>query len=83
LKPRMTLEQHVEMGRALAGIREGLQHRSVQIANAYPRSGREAIPARKLQAAIERLDEARSALENAMFDEHPDEGTTNVYYPDL
>jgi hypothetical protein len=80
-KPRLTHEQHTELGRALAGLRDELVHRYVQLANAYPLQGREALPGRKLEAAFRALDAARSELEAAMFREHPDTAQTTVYYP--
>jgi hypothetical protein len=80
-KPRLTQAEHAELGRALAGIHEELAHRKTQLGNAYPQTGPEALPARKLDAALKALNEARSALENAAFREHPDTTTTRTYYP--
>ncbi|GGQ33196.1 hypothetical protein [Streptomyces roseolilacinus] len=77
----MTFEQHVEMGQALAAMRDELLSRHVDLANAYPLSGREALPAKKLEAAYRAIDEARSELENALFREHPEVAQTSVYYP--
>ncbi|MER6844819.1 hypothetical protein [Streptomyces platensis] len=48
MKPRLTFEEHVEMGRALASMRDELLHRDTKLANAYPRSGASAVPAKKL-----------------------------------
>lgn len=82
-KPRLTQAQHTELGHALAGIHDELLHRKVKIENAYPRTGPEALPSRKLDAVLRALNEARSALENAAFAEHPDTATTRDYYPHL
>lgn len=80
-KPRLTRDQHADLGRALAAIRDELTHRAVQLENAYPRTGPEALPARRLTTAARALDDARSTLENALFREHPDTAETTVYYP--
>ena len=81
MKPKLTFEQHVDMGRALESVRNELQRRHVQLANAYPRSGPEGGPAKKLEAAFKAVNEARSELDSALFREHPDEAETTVYYP--
>lgn len=80
-KPRLTREQHDDMGRTLAGIHNELAHRITQIANAYPRTGAGSEPYRKLTAALSALDAARSALDSAVFAEHPATAETTVYYP--
>lgn len=81
MKPRLTLEQHTTMGLRLAAIRDELLHLSVQLSNAYPRQGPESIPEKKLETAYRALDEARSVLENHLFNEHPATAETSVYYP--
>ncbi|MFJ8934211.1 hypothetical protein ACIRL0_00615 [Streptomyces sp. NPDC102365] len=80
-KPRLTHDQHTSLGRTLAAIRDELTHRTTQLANTYPQTGPEALPARKLRAAASALDSARSALDSALFREHPDQAETTVYYP--
>ena len=80
-KPRLTLEEHDDLGRTLAGIRDELNRRVTQLANAYPRTGPEAVPFMKLRAALEELESARCALDNAVFREHPNTAETTVYYP--
>lgn len=82
-KSRPTLDQHAELGRTLAGLRDELQHRVTQLRNAYPQTGPEALPARKLTEACKAIDEARDLLENALYREHPQEAATHVYYPQL
>lgn len=81
MKPRLTLAEHVEMGQALARVRDELTHRRVQLVNAYPKSGPEGVPAQRLAAALEAVDKARCELDNALFREYPEEGETTVYYP--
>ncbi|MFE7837447.1 hypothetical protein ACFU53_15835 [Streptomyces sp. NPDC057474] len=80
-KPRFTHDEHADMGRTLAAIRDELTRRSVQLKGAYPRSGPDATPAQKLADAARAIDQARSALEGALFREHPDTAETTVYYP--
>jgi hypothetical protein len=81
MKPRLTVDEHIEMGLALTSLRDELQRRYVQLANAYPQSGTPAIPAKKLEQAVDAIDAARTALENAMYQEHPQTADTSVYYP--
>lgn len=80
-KPRLTLEEHANLGLTLAAIRDELLHRAGQLANAYPRSGPEGAPYKRLQAALHELDIARTELDHAMFREHPNTGETTIYYP--
>lgn len=80
-KTRLTPDDHTDMGRTLAAIRDELIHRRVRLENAYPRTGTSGLPARKLAAAARALDEARSVLDSALFREHPDTAETTVYYP--
>ncbi|MEU9858646.1 hypothetical protein [Streptomyces sp. NPDC047974] len=81
MKPRLTFEAHTEMGQALTSIQQDLQMRSVQLANAYPRSGQEGIPEKKLDQACKALSEARSVLKKLLFKEHPELAEVTVYYP--
>jgi hypothetical protein len=80
-KPRLTLDQHRRLGRLLADLRDELQHHAVTLNNAYPTSGPDAFPAAKLTAAYKAIDEARSALDSALFREHPAGATPTAYYP--
>jgi hypothetical protein len=80
-KPRLSPQHHADMGHALAAVRDELAHRSTQLKNAYPQTGAEALPARKLRTASRAIDDARGALEDALFREHPDKAETTVYYP--
>lgn len=80
-KPRLTLEEHEDLGRTLAGIQDEIVHRITQLGNAYPRSGPEAAPYKRLQAALTELNIARTELDHAVFREHPHTAETTVYYP--
>jgi hypothetical protein len=78
---RFTLEQHAEMGRTVAGLRDELLRRSIQLENAYPKTGRESRPARCLDEAREAVDQARMALETLHYEEAPRVASTSTYYP--
>lgn len=80
-KPRLTHEEHADLGRTLAGIRDELTRRATQLGNAYPQTGPEAAPRQKLTAAVRAIDEARSALDSALFREHPGTADPAVYWP--
>ncbi|MGW3984300.1 hypothetical protein [Streptomyces mirabilis] len=80
-KPRLTRDEHDDLGRTLAGIRDELNRRTLQLANAYPRTGPEATPYKRLANIVDELDAVRAALDHALFREHPDTGETTVYYP--
>lgn len=73
--------EHLRLGQVLSGLRSQLVHEQTGLVNAYPRTGPRAFPAEQLQVAIDALDAARSALENAVFDEHPEVAETYDYYP--
>ncbi|MEV7427004.1 hypothetical protein [Streptomyces sp. NPDC091212] len=80
-KPRLTLEEHEDLGRTLADIRDEVQHRVIQLANAYPRTGMEGAAYRRLSKALTEIEAARTELDHAMFREHPSDGETTIYYP--
>ncbi|WP_354402658.1 hypothetical protein [Streptomyces sp. PvR018] len=80
-KSKPTLDEHQDLGRRLASIRDELSRIQVQLSGAYPQTGSASLPARKLIKAREAIDEARSALDNAVFAEHPEGAETTVYYP--
>ncbi|MFF2731813.1 hypothetical protein ACFVS9_28380 [Streptomyces sp. NPDC058008] len=80
-KPRLSAEEHQQLGLRLAAIRDELLHLGTDLMNAYPKYGPEAVPARRLTAAYEAVDQARCELDNLMFREHPRQGETTFYYP--
>ncbi|WP_326787854.1 hypothetical protein [Streptomyces sp. NBC_00151] len=82
-KQRLSPQQHTDMGRALAAIRDELTHRTTQLANAYPQTGADGFPTRKLRIAARAVDDARSALDSTLFREHPNQAETTTYYPYL
>ncbi|MER7793565.1 hypothetical protein [Streptomyces sp. NPDC097640] len=80
-KPRLTHEQHNDIGRTLAGIADELTRRIGELGSAYPKSGPASEPTRKLTAARDAVNAARMALDKALFAEHPDTAESTVYYP--
>jgi hypothetical protein len=82
MNPRLTLEEHQDLGLSLACVRDELQKRTIQLANAYPHAGPEAVPEELLKEALKTLESVRYELDKMMFHEYPDDGTPNVYYPE-
>jgi hypothetical protein len=79
-KPRLTKEEHAEIGKQLARMQRELAHLYTKLAGAYPLQGAEGTPLRKVKAVEDKLSDARYALENALFRDHP-EADTSVYFP--
>ncbi|KPI02911.1 hypothetical protein OK074_5061 [Actinobacteria bacterium OK074] len=73
--------EHLRLGQVLSGVRDQLVREQVTLSNAYPRTGPRAFPAKRLEVAIEALDAARTALDDAVFQEHPAVAETFDYYP--
>lgn len=80
-KPRLSIEEHRQLGMRLTAIRDELLHLNSQLDRAYPRTGPEAEPARRLDKARQAVDEARCELDHAYFREHPRQMDTTTYYP--
>ncbi|MFJ1900490.1 hypothetical protein [Streptomyces sp. NPDC088115] len=80
-KPRLTIEEHRELGGRLAAIRDELLHLHTQLSKAYPRSGPEAVPTNHLDKAYRAVEDARCELDHAYFREHPQQTDTTAYYP--
>lgn len=80
-KPRLTHDEHADLGRALAGIRDELNRRVAQLGNAYPQTGPESKPRQKVAEAVRAIDEARNALDSALFREHPETADPAIYWP--
>jgi hypothetical protein len=79
-KPRLTEEEHAEIGRQLARMQSELAHLHSKLGNAYPLQGTEGLPLRKLDKTESTLRDLRYALENALFRDHP-QADTAVYFP--
>ncbi|MER7792801.1 DUF6221 family protein [Streptomyces sp. NPDC097640] len=60
-KPRLSEEEHAEIGRMLAQMQADLTHLSVKLGNAYLLQGEEAAPVRKVEAVGRALETARGA----------------------
>lgn len=80
-KRGITHPEHLRLGQILSGVRTQLFHEQAALETAYPRTGPRAAPAKQLQVAIDALDAARSALDDAVFEEHPAVADTHDYYP--
>ncbi|MEU1088936.1 hypothetical protein ABZ401_19235 [Streptomyces sp. NPDC005892] len=80
-KTKLTADEHADLGRRLAVMRDELSRIQVQLSGAYPQTGPAALPIRQVIAARTALDKARSALDNALFEEYPAVAKTTVYYP--
>lgn len=76
-KPRLTMQQHVQVGKDLREIHAKLLSVGITVSNAYPLR-HDAV--RLSERARKNLSELRSELEEAMFLEHPS-ASTKVYYP--
>ena len=79
-KPRLTEEEHAEIGKQLAQMQKELAHLHTKLGNAYPLQGAEAMTLKRINAVEDTLRDARYALENALFRDHP-EADTSVYFP--
>lgn len=77
-KSRLTPKEHADLGATLAAIHDELVHRAVQVANAYPRTEPQV---RHLNNAVDAVERARCALDNALARDYPDDFATSVYYP--
>jgi hypothetical protein len=78
MKPRFTLEQHVEMSALLREVRSKLQTKSIQLGRAYPKNDK---TVRKLFKVVGLMDEVRSEMEEHLFRDCPREANIDVYYP--
>lgn len=80
MKPGITFERHIEIGRRLAAIRDELLTLSVEVANAYPRSGERAKFGRRLDTALNAVDSVRCVADSVVYGEHPEKACACVYY---
>ncbi|MEV5383015.1 hypothetical protein [Streptomyces sp. NPDC052721] len=81
-KPRLTEEEHLQIGKQLARMQTELATLHSKLGNAYPLQGREGQPLRKLDKVENTLRDLRYALENALISDHP-QADTSVYFPKL
>lgn len=77
MKPGLPLERHIEVGRRLDELHVELQTLSVEVSRAYPVNS---VQVRRLSSTCDRLNAARSALDDAVIREH-EQGCAHVYYP--
>lgn len=79
-KPGIPFERHDELAEKLFSIREFLLKTEVELANSFPTTGVQSKPYRFIERARKDVDEARSALENLMFQDHPEKAKLGIYY---
>lgn len=76
-KTGLSLEQHARIGLRLSAIRDELVTLGVEIANAYPKADK----LNRLSHADEHVDKLRSALDDKLAIEFPDDWKSSTYYP--
>lgn len=80
-KPGLTVAQHEDAGAVLRKMHADLTRLYVEVANAYPKSGkRSGRILRNLAGMTERLGVIRSELEELYAQENPDTWQTSTYY---
>jgi hypothetical protein len=76
-KPKLTLQQHQEMGAALKTFRnEGLIHYAALIHNATPKNSRQSNAAQK---ALDAIDELRYVMDELVYEDY-DDAPNGIYY---
>lgn len=79
-KPGLSLERHKEVAAELKEIQKRLIALSVEMGNAYPRSGEKSWPAKELARAERHVGSARCWAEENLFRDHPGDADINIYY---
>jgi hypothetical protein len=81
-KTPLTLDEHQQLGPALARMRDELVSIEVWLSGEHLPTNH--LVVRRLVAAIINIDQARSELENVMFGQHAGQPgvSPDVYYPD-
>jgi hypothetical protein len=80
MKPnKLTFERHVVLGKTLKRMRETLVHISCELGTTYPVGYLKAEEF--LSRATDLIDNARSNLEDRMYEEYPEHASTYIYYP--
>ena len=79
-KAPLTMDEHGEIEDFLRRTRAEWHTISIHILNAYPQTSQAHKVARQL---VKALDAAKTELEEQMFQDHPEEGTVDVYYGNL
>ena len=79
-RPGYTLEQHRELGRLIAGIRDRLSREHTKLGNAYP-FGTRAVE--RLYRVFDQVEELRQDLQNLLFSENKpfDDANLAIYFP--
>ena len=80
-KKGVTLAEHKAIGAELRAMSERLTKIGTQVANAYSVSSRHGgYSIRAMDKAVKGVSSARCWLEECLFDDHPKEAETDVYY---
>lgn len=79
-KPVITFERHNEIGADLHDMRNRLQKMHAEAASSHG-SRHQKKATRALFRAFEKINEARSSLEEVMFVDHPGQASVRIYYP--
>jgi hypothetical protein len=81
-KTPVTVGEHQQLGLALARMRDELLSITVWLGGEHLPKNHAIV--NRLGAARKKIDEARSVLENVMYDHHDGQPgvSTEVYYPD-
>jgi hypothetical protein len=69
--PRFTFDQHVDARRMTAACCSELHKRTVQVSRAYPLTGDEGKPHRRLETAIRAVEGAQWELDRGFHNEYP------------
>jgi len=79
-KPGITYERHQVIGHELSVMYNRMVSLSVEIANAYPRSGSLGRPYMHVRKVNKALSSLRCALEDHYVREYPDDWEVKTYY---
>jgi hypothetical protein len=77
-KRPLTPEQHRDLARELADVRQRLQGATEDLVNRYGKTGRVGRAARRLERSVDSL---RCALDGQLLQDHPEQFDPTVYYP--
>jgi hypothetical protein len=79
-KPTISFERHVQIGKLLHDMRNDLLKLHLEVWNSHSSKHRKNATT-ALFRAHEKIDAARSELEDLMFADHRDQADIHVYYP--
>lgn len=77
-KQQLSLEQHAMLGQELSRFSAFFSALHIELCNRYGKSTR---PAKSAASICNKLMRLRSDMEAPLFEGHPGQATTRVYYP--